>query len=281
MKNLKFNRPIAFILSIVLLLASFGCNKQGESSSSLPSSSEPSSVSQPSSEPEEPDVEWQVDRLFQIEKIDQGIERNKDTVGWLNIPGTDIDDAVLQRPGDNEYYLRLDEDLNYSVFGCYWADSFDTFGTHDELSKNTIIYGHSDLRDNPDGKKFSQLFRYTDADFVKKNPYIYFSTQDEDMIWQVFAVFFTHVSFVYNWANPATDTFNQIISEAKARSEFIIDMDVKDSDKILTLSTCSAFYNEADPDNYRLVVMAKLITDDMSTLKPTMDVAVNPSPKKS
>jgi hypothetical protein len=100
------------------------------------------------------------------------------------------------------------------------------------------------------------------------------------MIWQVFAVFFTNVSFVYNWANPATDTFNQIISEA-ARSEFIIEMDVKDSDKILTLSTCSAVYNEADPDNYRLVVMAKLITDDMSTLKPTMDVAVNPSPKKS
>lgn len=275
MKNFKLTFRNAFLLSLAMLIFVFGC-KRGTPESSLSVPDEPSK----SSRQEEPDFVWEVEKEYQIEKLDHGYERNSDTVAWLYIPGTTIDDAVLHRPGDNEFYLRLDEDKNYSVFGCYYADAYNTFGTIDELSKNTIIYGHSDLRDNPDGKKFSQLFKYLDENFLENNPNIFLSTSEEDMIFQVFAVFFTHIDFVYNWANPSKEVFENIIAEAKAKSEYIIDLDVKNGDKIVTLSTCTAFYVPGDQNNYRLVVMAKLVSDDMSQVKKKIEIAKNPNVQK-
>ena len=252
-----------------------GCGKK-------PSSSDQPSEPTSSSSTEDVDDGSDVVRIFQIEKIDEGIKRNADTKGWLYIPNTEIDDAVLQGK-DNEYYLRLTEDKQYSIFGCYFADFRCKLGTRDSLSKNTIIYGHSDYKDNPDGKKFSQLFHYAkDIDFVRNNPYIYFSTAEDDLVWQVFAVFYTRVDFNYIQNNPSAPEFKNIISEAKARSEYIIDVPVDENDKILTLSTCTGLYNAADKDNYRMVVMAKLLpTNEISTNKMTMEVKPNPSPKKS
>lgn len=277
MKRTIFSiRTLALLTALTMLLLSAGCGKETASSQTTgipPVSQKPSS----STVGDDDDVE--VERVFLIEKIDQGIERNSDTKGWIYIPNTSIDDAVLQYK-DNDYYLHLDEDKKYSVFGCYWLDPLSKMGSRDNLSKNSIIYGHSDLKDNPEGKKFSQLFKYTNIDFVRKNPYIFFSTPENDMVWQVFAVFYTHINFNYIQANPSAAEFANIVSEAKARSEYIIDVSVGEDDKILTLSTCTAYYNTADPDSYRLVVMAKLMPSNEVT-ESTMKVEKNPSPKKS
>ncbi|MEA5136340.1 MAG: class B sortase [Candidatus Fimivivens sp.] len=275
MNKMFSTKLIALMLVLAMALTFTGCGKKPSSSSDQ--SSEPTS----SSSTEEED-DGDVVRVFQIEKIDEGVKRNADTKGWLYIPNTEIDDAVLQGK-DNEYYLRLTEDKQYSIFGCYFADFRCKLGTRDNLSKNTIIYGHSDYKDNPDGKKFSQLFHYAkDIDFVRNNPYIYFSTAEDDLVWQVFAVFYTRVDFNYIQNNPSAPEFKNIISEAKAKSEYIIDVPVDENDKILTLSTCTGLYNAADKDNYRMVVMAKLLpTNEISTNKMTMEVKPNPSPKKS
>ncbi len=274
MKNRFITKLLALTITAALLLTACG----DRNASSTPDGS--STPDQVSSETSSPDGEIVYDNeVFLLEKIDKAKERNKDSKGWLYIPNTTIDDAVLQA-ADNEYYLRLNEDKKYDIFGCYYADYENNLTTRDKLSKNTIIYGHSDLKDNKEGKKFSQLFRYTDLDFTKNNPNIYFSTSEEDMVWEVFAVFYTHIDFHYIAANPSTNEFNKIISEAKARSEFIIDSPITDSDKILTLSTCTAKYNAKDKDNYRLVVMAKLVPSG-SQIKKELSISKNPSPKKS
>lgn len=85
-----------------------------------------------------------------LEALDYEISQNRDTIGWLKIPGTKINNSVLQSY-DNAYYLRQDERRKYSLYGCYFADYECSFGTRDDLSPNTIIYGHSDLTNNPDG----------------------------------------------------------------------------------------------------------------------------------
>lgn len=275
MNKMFSTKLIALMLVLAMAFTFTGCGKKPSSSSDQPS--EPTS----SSSTEEED-DGDVVRVFQVEKIDEGIKRNADTKGWLYIPNTEIDDAILQGK-DNEYYLRLTEDKQYSIFGCYFADFRCKLDTRDNLSKNTIIYGHSDYKDNPEGKKFSQLYHYAkDIDFVRNNPYVYFSTTEDDLVWQVFAVFYTRVDFNYIQDNPSDPEFKNIISEAKARSEYIIDVPVDENDKILTLSTCTGLYNAADKDNYRMVVMAKLLpTNEISTNKLTMEVKPNPSPKKS
>lgn len=277
MKHFHLLRALCLVFALLMIvLTTAGCG--GQSSTVEPVSSAVES-SEPESEPE-PDNDVEIERVFLVEKIDQGIERNADTVGWLYIPNTTIDDAVLQAK-DNEYYLRIDEDKKYDIFGCYFADFRCKVTDRDSLVKNTIIYGHADYRDDPKGKRFSQLFHYAqDIDFVRNNPYIYFSTPEDDLVWQVFAVFFTHIDFNYIQTHPSDEQFQYILDEARARSEYIIDVPVEADDRILTLSTCSGEYVPGDRDNYRLVVMAKLLPNN-EVSQPTMEVEVNPSPKKS
>ena len=122
-----------------------------------------------------------------LEALDYEISQNRDTIGWLKIPGTKINNSVLQSY-DNAYYLRQDERRKYSLYGCYFADYECSFGTRDDLSPNTIIYGHSDLTNNPDGPRFSELFRFTEEDFARSTPVITFATQEDWMDWEVLAV---------------------------------------------------------------------------------------------
>jgi sortase B len=277
----------AFAFFVILFA---GCAKKEPalpSASSPPasSSSGPSSSSIPATIVEEDEIR---DLVFLAEEIDKGLQRNGDTVGWVYIPGTTINDAVLQKNDpkathaeNNNYYLRLDEDKKYSVFGCYWADPDSFMGGRDELSRNTIIYGHADLKDNPEGKKFSQLFKYMDSEFLAENPYIYFSTASEDMVWQVFSVFFTNwKDYNYIQGNPSDEEYEMIIREAKLRSEYLIDVSVGLDDKIITLSTCTAYYNKTNPDDYRYVVMAKLLPGTRISAD-SVPVSKNPNPKKS
>lgn len=271
---MDFMRTLALLCIFAVLLTGCGRKPPAPADSSQPPESEistsaPASSSAPDTDP----------RADMAEKLRAGIARNKDTIGWIIMPGTTIDAAVVQAE-DNAYYLRLNEDRRYEVFGCYFMDYDAKTGTRGELSRNNIIYGHSDLRDNKDGPKFSQLFRLLDIDFMESYPYIYYATTQEAMVWQIFAVFFTHINFDYIEPDPTDARFLQVLNEAKLRSEYIIDVPIKAGDKILTLSTCTVNYNPTDPENYRLVVMAKLLPSD-AVLSVPQKALGNPSPKRS
>lgn len=203
-------------------------------------------------------------------------EKNSDTIGWLKVDGTDIDEAVVQA-SNNDYYLRRTYLKQNSFNGCYYADFRTYFGSLSEMSKNVVIYGHS-MDDDPNGDRFSQLKRYMDIEYCRENPYIYFITPDSSqMVWQIFAVFTTEVSFNYINPNPSNAEFLNIVTEARKRSDLNFDVDVGVNDHILTLSTC-IYTRPENRSNYRYVVMAKLLSDT-SNLPETVKVEVNPSPK--
>ncbi len=133
------------------------------------------------------------------------------------------------------------------------------------------------MDDNPDGARFSQLKKYLDIDYCKENPYIYFSTPESSLTWQIFAVYYTDIAFDYIDTDPDDIKYANIISEAKQRSQFIFDVDVGINDNILTLSTCT-YKETTNRSNYRYVVMAKLLPAGASLTTP-VKVEVNPSPK--
>lgn len=193
-----------------------------------------------------------------LEALNYEITQNRDTVAWLKIPNTRIDNSVVQSH-DNLFYLRLNERREASIYGCYFADAECNVSSRELLSHNTIVYGHSDLQDNPEGQRFSQLFKFVDPEFAKANPVIEFSTMDNFMKWEIFAVFYTTVDFDYIEAEPAGG-LKQLADEAKSRSVHSYNVPVGDSDHILTLSTCSV--RDGNDGTHRLVVMAKLLPDD-------------------
>ena len=187
--------------------------------------------------------------------------KNPDAVAWLYIPGAEVDDPVMQAE-DNGYYLKLDENGEYAVWGCYYAHCGNEIGGRGELDRNTTIFGHSASDCDPDGPKFTKLYRYMDADFVKRYPYIYFSVDGKDMIFQITALFITDIGFDYIAPNPAGNDLTSFF-ETVARKNWL-DLDgvtFSEEDTVLTLSTCCRKYDDANTGNQRLVVMAKLLPE--------------------
>lgn len=191
-----------------------------------------------------------------LDAIDFAEKINKDTVAWIRVPGTAISGPVVQTV-DNSYYLRLNEKKESDVFGCYFADYECSTGSRDALSDNTIIYGHSELTINPDGRKFSQLYKLLDEDFAKKTPVIYYSTLEEYMAFEIFAVFFCDTGFNYIAVDAGDKIFSDITSTAIKLSIYDYNLKLSNKDKILTLSTCNA--EGGTKQDGRFVVMARLL----------------------
>lgn len=272
---------LALLLTILMVISLAACAdrepKPADESSASSSSSQSSKV-EPENTYELPDFPDHGEDIAEMKEI------NDDTRGWLRIPDTTVDDVVVSKmdPNDyNNYYLRKDVYKNYSMEGVYYADCRNQFdGTAEGLSHNTTIYGHAlDLNDDPDEIRFSQLKKYWDIDFAKDHPYVYFSTEGEDLVWEIFATFFTNYK-MYEYIDPlegySKEEVQAFLDEAMARSDFNYNVEVTPDDKYLTLSTCVYKLTPGVyPNDYRYVIMAKLVTD--GNYKEKADVEVNPN----
>lgn len=211
--------------------------------------------------------------------ISHEMEQNRHTVGWINISDTKISNSVLQAD-NNAYYLTINERGEADKFGCYFADYTCNFGDREELSPNTVIYGHSDIsgtEDQPDGRRFSQLFRYTDYDFARKHPLVTFSTPQASMSWQIFAVFYTDLDLDFTRTDMDGAGVVQLAEEAKARSLYDYGVAVDEQDKLLTLVTCTVKFGKEDQPKVRYVVMAKML-DEGEIPVSIINMQENPSP---
>lgn len=191
-------------------------------------------------------------------KMQSWKEINSDVVGYLRIPGTNIDYPVVQGATNNTY-AHLDIYKNSSRDGVIWADS-DVRAS----SKNTILYGHNwtNVSSNPavgrsSDVMFAQLTAYQHASFMQSHPTIQYANANGDATWVVFATLYTTDlnSYIYTNVSPT--------SMAKwAKKQTLMcssSIDIKDSDQILTLSTCTRYFGQFE--DQRFVVMARKLRD--------------------
>lgn len=178
---------------------------------------------------------------------------NNDMVGWISIPGTDINYPVMQTPDKVDYYLKRNFEKEYSDRGCiYVRESCDVFSPSD----NQTIYGHH-MRD---GSMFAALDNYLEKSFFEENPYIYFDTIFELHTYKIIAVFKTTATvgqgFAYHrFENAANEEeFNEFVATCKKLAFYDTGEDAVYGDKLICLSTC-----EYTQTNGRLVVVAKRI----------------------
>lgn len=294
-------RLLALLLALCMVFAFAACGKD-------PANPDPVDPSNPAGpvDPANPDDPTQPTKEEQLKELQKTMlentlamqQKNKDTIGWIYIDGTTVNDVVVKvnYNDDNKYYLRRNAIGENDNDGCYYADWRCKTGNRNSISKNTVVYGHNlgrsasglipDYQNHANGPKFAQLLKYQDEEFAKTHPYIYYSTIEEDMVWQVFAVFYTDIKFDYIEPNPADATFNSLLKKAQDLSFYNYDVEVSSNDKILTLSTCT--YRMADdtklhyPNDYRYVVMAKLlpadaVLEDTVSLTVTKNAPVNPA----
>lgn len=284
---MKNRRRILCLALATIMLLSFAACAQKPAASSLPEDEASSSSSDypftnPLSEPEniaDDNTPVEPDKTT-VDKIKEYSLKNSETVGWLKIPGTKIDDVVFQDPKGNEKYMRADNSGKWALEGCYFSDYRGVIKNRASLGKNTIVYGHN-LNDNTEtGLRFAQLLNYTDLEYAKANPYIYLTTNEDEMVFKVFAAFYT------NWRKfdyikidfKSVTEFTDLVAEARKSSLHNFDVNVTGSDKILTLSTCTYKFGGVSNKDQRFVVMGRLLHTDEKVTDPVTAVK-NPTPK--
>lgn len=189
------------------------------------------------------------DKLVVNADIASLIQENPETVGWIKVNNTNIDYPVVQTI-DNEYYLKhnyyLEEDSNGWVFMDYRNET-------DFLSDNIILYAHNRYHS---GVMFGTLQNalsynwYTNPD----NQIISLRTLYDDLNYKIFSIYKISVTTDYMRVLFADDNDRLgFYTMLKDRSIYDFGIELKGSDKIITLSTC------ADEEN-RYVVHAVLQT---------------------
>ena len=174
-------------------------------------------------------------------------EKNKDTVGWINVNNTNINYPYVQGK-DNKYYLNHSYDKSYNEAGWVFLD----YRNNSTLSdKNNILYAHSRL----DKTMFGSLSKTLKSNWYnnKDNHIIRLSTEIENTMWQIFSVYKIPEETYYITTNFSNDSeYEKFLNIIKERSIHNFNTDININDKVLTLSTCYS-------DTERTVVHAKLI----------------------
>ena len=189
-------------------------------------------------------VQESEDDEFTQRKIDfkSLLEENKDVIGWLYIPDTNIDEPILKGKSNNTY-LRTGIDKKKNTAGQIFIDEINNKDFQDD---NTIIYGHN-MRN---GSRFHNLRYYVKKDFYNEHQTIYIYLPDNSVnVYQVFGAAITDASSdFYRKGIDYQSYVKNALDVSKVKSE----VDEKQSPLIL-LSTCYTSNSDS-----RYVVFARL-----------------------
>ena len=174
-------------------------------------------------------------------------ERNADTLGWLTVPGTNIDYPFVQTENNSDY-LTQNIDKERASAGTLFLDYRNEPGL---MSFNSLIYGHH-MRN---GSMFGSLQSFDDTVFFDEHPlgtlYLAYDTCD----FEIFAYMVAHAdnAIIYDTidldAKAQQIYFQYIVENARNYR----DIALVPGDRILTLSTCAYEFSNA-----RTVLLGRL-----------------------
>lgn len=111
------------------------------------------------------------------------LERNPEVIGWIKIDDTDVDLPVMQREGDNSYYLKHDLDGNWDDLGLPYLD----YECDIQQSRHLILYGHN--MGVGDTVRFSSLQNYREPEYYQEHPVIELDSLNGGQYYKIVAVY--------------------------------------------------------------------------------------------
>lgn len=178
---------------------------------------------------------------------------NSDIYSWITIPGTRIDYPVVQKEDELDYYLMHNLNGSYGYPGCIYTQYYNA---KDWKDNNTVIYGHN----MKDGTMFTALHRYKDSEFFEENPYVYIYTENEILVYKIFAAYETsdlHLLLTFDTEDP--DSYEGYLqgileNEESMSDHFDRSLKLNRKDKIISMETCIG-----NKPNRRYLVQAVLV----------------------
>ena len=173
------------------------------------------------------------------------ISVNKDIIGWIEIEDTEINYPVLQ-DNDSIYYLKHNYLKKYNSNGSIFTLDINPFEDCE-----TLLYGHN----MKNGTMFSILGKYLNKDFLLSHQKIKIYTPNKNYEGLIFSAYSIGIEREKN--NISNLSFDEKIEYYKKSSQINVD-NVKITNKVVKLSTCSYINSRTRPTDQRYYIIATL-----------------------
>ena len=167
-------------------------------------------------------------------------EQNPDIYGWLRIPNTEFDFPLVQRQGDDSFYLTHNSDGEEDPAGAIFTES--AYNSADMEDPVTVAYGHQMHA----GTMFGKLQEtYSQENALEDYGEVIVYLPEKELHYQVFAaVPYDNRHILYNYDCTDSRRFNAFLNSIyevrEIGAQFASGVTVPTDDKVLVLSTCLA-----------------------------------------
>ena len=208
-------------------------------------------------------AEFSIDPLVEIPHLGDGpvevpvdfaslTAKYPDVYAWIRIPGTRVDYPIVQREGNNAYYLNHTVEGKKRSEGAIYTEDYNHKDFEDA---NTVIYGHN----MKNGSMFKALHKYRDRKFMEEHSKILIYQEGRILTYKVFAAYIYDsrhlmMSFDFEDENVFRNYLNSILTKKDMRGNIDVTVSVTSADRIITLSTCN------NNDKQRYLVQAVLLS---------------------
>lgn len=193
-------------------------------------------------------VEVQTDSLLDFPEMDSGpvevpidfdtlTAKYPDVYAWIQIPGTRVDYPIVQREGDNGYYLNHAIDGKQKSEGAIYTEDYNGKDFEDA---NTIIYGHN----MKNGSMFKGLHRYKDKKYFSEHSELFIYQKGRVLRYKIFAAYVYDsrhlmLSFDFEDDNVFRAYLDSVLTRKDMSSNIDSSLELTPEDRIITLSTCN------------------------------------------
>ena len=200
---------------------------------------------------------------YKVESREENISKSRETdnadhetIGWLRVQGTNIDYPV---------YGVLSRDFDYPVV----SETF-TWSLNDDsdFHSTMIVYGHNVMNLGPNPSlhdehftRMEELMGFVYYDFAKENQYIQLSMNGKEYLYKIYAAGFAPLNDLNGFpsgefSEQAKKSYMEFVKEG---SFYDYDVDVNQDDDILSVVTCSRFFE--DGENYDFIVTGRKVRE--------------------
>ena len=162
---------------------------------------------------------------------------NSETVGYVYIPGTQLDEPVVQTTDNATYLDKTFEGVHQPLMGAVFMDADNKKDFSDRL---TWLFGHARGSKVPDHRMFKDVNYFSSQDYFDKHPYVVIETPERKYYYEAIAVVIVPETTAFYRTSFEDDAdfekqLTAIYDEAKVKKP---NVKVSPKDKYMVLSTC-------------------------------------------
>ena len=168
---------------------------------------------------------------------------NPDVIAWLTIPGTEVNEPILRREGEDSFYQTHAPDGKNAGTAVFSQSSYNSADMNDPI---TVLYGSNE-------RQFANLqHRYTENGSLEQFGTVIVYTPTETLSYRVFgAGAFTDAHLLRNYKDDSSAFIRDWFRYHVMSSQYDGTTSIPDGAKLLVLST-----HAREDDDQRFLLLA-------------------------